>query len=373
MPAAEPIPAAPPRRARLFGSLLMALLLAGCNAGAAKQPAAEQPRPQPVLVTTVHYEAVRQPRSLAATIRPRIESDLGFRVSGKVAQRLVQNGDLVHKGQALLVLDTTDFKLQLEQAEAEVKAATMSLAQAEADEARTIELQKKGWSPAAALDKARAAAAEARGRRVRAQRAVELAHNALTYATLEADADGVVTATPVEPGQVVTAGQAAVRLARLGEPEALVALPETFIERARSATGSLTLWSVPGRTYEVKLRELSPMAEGLTRTYAARYTIVKPDDAVRLGMSATLTLTEADGERAARLPLTAIFNHGRGPNVWLVDDSGKLTARAVTIARYEAQSVLIASGVSEGEVVVTVGVEKLDEGLLVRPTQSLSF
>jgi RND family efflux transporter MFP subunit len=359
--------------ARLFVWLLAPVLLAGCGLGAAKEPAAEQARPHPVLVTTVHYEGIRQPRSLAATIRPRTESDLGFRVSGKVAQRLVQNGDLVRKGQALLVLDTTDFKLQLEQAEAEVKAATMSLAQAEADEARTTELQKKGWSPAAALDKARAAAAEARGRLVRAQRAVELAHNALTYATLEADADGVVTATPVEPGQVVTAGQAAVRLARLGEPEALVALPETFIERARNATGSLTLWSVPGRSYEVKLRELSPMAEGLTRTYAARYTIVKPDEAVRLGMSATLTLTEADSERAARLPLTALFNHGRGPNVWVVTDEGKLTARPVSIARYEAQSVLIASGVTEGELVVTVGVEKLDEGLLVRPTQSLSF
>jgi RND family efflux transporter MFP subunit len=348
-------------------------LLAGCDVGSAKEPAAEQARPHPVLVTTVRYESVTQPRSLAATIRPRIESDLGFRVSGKVARRLVQNGDLVRRGQALLALDTTDFKLQLEQAEAEVRAATTAVAQAEADEARTTTLNKSGWSPAAALDKARSAAQEARSRLTRAQRAVELSHNALNYATLEADADGVVTATPVEPGQVVAAGQPAIRLARLGEPEALVALPETFIERARSALGSLTLWSLPGRSYEVKLRELSPMAEGLTRTYAARYTIVNPDEAVRLGMSATLTLTGADSQRAARLPLTAVFNHGQGANVWVVTESDRLTARAVTIARYEVQSVLVTSGVSEGENVVTLGVEKLNEGLLVRPTQSLSF
>jgi RND family efflux transporter MFP subunit len=223
------------------------------------------------------------------------------------------------------------------------------------------------------LDKARAAAAEARGRLIRGQRALELARNALAYATLEADADGVITATPVEPGQVVAPGQPAVRLAHFGELEALVALPETFVERARGATGSLTLWSLPGRSYDVKLRELSPVADGATRTYAARYTIVNANEAVRLGMSATLILTQGESERAARLPLTAVFNHGKGPSVWVVDHAGKLTARSVTIARYEAQNVLIASGVSDGENVVTLGVEKLDEGLVTRPTQSLSF
>ena len=167
-------------------------------------------------------------------------------------------------------------------------------------------------------------------------------------------------------------GQPVVRLAHTGELEALVAVPETFVERARAATGSMTLWSLPDRKYEVKLRELSPAADSATRTYAARYTIVNPDDAVRLGMSATVSLTEGEDERAARLPLTAVFNHGRGPSVWVVSDAAS-SRRAVTIARYEGQNVLIASGVNEGENVVTLGVEKLDEGLVVRPTQSLSF
>jgi RND family efflux transporter MFP subunit len=371
---AAPLRASPAAlRPAPLASLLLAVLVGACDSGNGKQLAAAPEPARPVLVAPVQYQGIAQSRSLAATIRPRIESDLGFRVNGKVAQRLVQNGDLVRKGQPLLVLDKTDFELQLEQAEAEVRAATTSLAQAEADEARQVTLQKSGWSPAATLDKARAAAAEARGRLTRAQRAVELAHNALSYATLEADADGVITATPVEPGQVLAAGQAAVRLARLGELEALVALPETFVERARSASGSLTLWSVPGHSYEVKLRELSPAAEGATRTYAARYTIVNPDGAVRLGMSATLTLTEGETERVVRLPLTAVFNHSRGPSVWVVDDAGRLTAHNVAIAGYEGQNVLIAGGVNEGEYVVSLGVEKLDEGLVVRPTQSLSF
>jgi RND family efflux transporter MFP subunit len=366
-------PAAPTRRFPLFGALLLAVLVGACDSHGAKEPATEQAPARPVLVTPVKYQGMTQPRTFAATIRPRVESDLGFRVSGKVAQRLVQNGDRVHKGQPLLRLDTNDLELQLEQADSEVRAATTSLVQFEADEARTAELNQKGWSPAAVLDKARSLRAEARGRLTRAQRGRELARNALDYATLEADADAIITATPVEAGQVVAAGQPAVRLAHLGEREALVALPETFVERARNAHGSATLWSLPGHSYEVKLRELSPAADSATRTYAARYTIVNPDEAVRLGMSATLTLTEDTSERASRLPLTALFNHGHGPSVWVVDDAGRLAARNVTIARYEGQSALIASGVSDGENIVTLGVEKLDEGLLVRPTQSLSF
>jgi RND family efflux transporter MFP subunit len=366
-------PAAPTLRSPLFGALLLAVLVGACDSRSGKEPAADQAPAQPVLVTTVEYQRITQPRHFAATIRARTESDLGFRVNGKVAKRLVQNGDLVRNGQPLLVLDTIDLKLQLEQSEAEMRAATTSLAQAEADEARTTELQRRGWSPTAALDKAHAAAGDAHGRLTRAQRAVDLARNALNYATLEADADGVITSTPVEPGQVVSAGQAVVRLAHTGELEALVALPETFAERARNAHGSMTLWSLPGHSYEVKLRELSPAADSATRTYAARYTIVNPDEAVRLGMSATLTLTEDTSERAARLPLTALFDHGRGPSIWVVDEAGRLTARNVTVARYEGQSALISGGVSEGENVVTLGVEKLDEGVLVRPSQSLSF
>jgi RND family efflux transporter MFP subunit len=353
--------------------LLAAVLVGACDASIGKEAPANQAPERAVLVATVRYQPITQSRNLAATIRPRIESDLGFQVNGKVARRLVQAGDRVRKGQPLLLLDTKDLELQLEQAEAEVRAATTTLSQAEADEQRKTALHKDGWAPTAMLDKARAAAGEARGRLIRAQRAVELARNALNHATLEADADGVITATLVESGQVLAAGQPAARLARLGELEALVALPETFVERARAASGSLTLWSLPGRTYDVKLRELSPAADAATRTYAARYSILDPDRAVRLGMSATLTLTEGESENAARLPLTAVFNHARGPSVWVVGDAGKVTARRVKIARYEGRNVLITEGVGDGENVVTLGVETLDEGLLARPMQSLSF
>jgi RND family efflux transporter MFP subunit len=355
---------------------LLPLLLAACEPGnghEGQQAKQAKQADRPVLVAAAHYEDQTEARTFAATIRPRVESDLGFRVGGKVAKRLVQNGEKVRKGQPLLTLDTNDLELQVQQAAAEVRAAKISVIQAEGDERRALELQTKGWTAAATVEKARASAEEARGRQTRAQRSLDLARNSLDYATLVADADGLITATLAEPGQVVAAGQAVARLAHLGEMEALVALPETFVERARKAEGSLALWSLPGRSYEVKLRELASAADAATRTYAARYAIAGADDAVRLGMSATLTLRETTGMRAVRLPLTALFNHGEGPRVWVVDGAGGLTARPVVVARYDGNSVMVAAGLAEGEKVVTLGVEKLDPGLVVRPVASLSF
>jgi len=226
--------------ARLLGTLLLSILVAACDSSTGKDRGADRAPGQPVLVASVNQSST-QARNLAATIRPRIGSDLGFRLNGKIARRLVQNGDLVRKGQPLLVLDTVDFQLQLEQGEAEVRAATTSLAQAEADEARTTTLEQKAWSPQAMLDKAHAAAAEARGPVTRAQCAVELAHNAPIYAMLEADADGIITFTPVEPGH---------------------ALPETFVERARvdwaEAAQHLANGTGPVPRQREKTRELVP-------------------------------------------------------------------------------------------------------------------
>lgn len=361
---------------RFLAAIALALALASCEAA---NPTANDKNPKalvvdrPVLVEAVHFEDFTRTRTFAATIKPRVESDLGFRVGGKVAKRLVQNGDRVRVGQALLVLDTNDLELQVQQAAAELKAAQTSLIQAEADEGRAADLQRKGWTAATTLEKSHAAAEEARGRLTRARRALDLATNACDYATLEADADGVITATPVEPGQVVAAGQTVTRLAHLADVEAAVALPETFVGRAQAAVPSLTLWSLPDRAYQVRLRELSPAADPATRTYAARYTIPDADDAVRLGMSATLTLREEPGVWAARLPMTSLFDHGRGPCVWVLDTAGKLTPRAVEIARYDRRGVLIGGGLAEGERVVVLGVQKLDPSLTVRAVSSLSF
>jgi RND family efflux transporter MFP subunit len=347
----------------------VAVTLAGCNDQVAEKPAESRP----VLVATAHYEAQSPERSFVGTIRPRIETDMGFRVPGKVAKRLVEVGQTVDVGQPLATLDEVDLKLQAEQAEAEQRAATGVLAQAGAAEQRSKDLRAKGWATDAQLDSAKAAGDEARARLNRAERSVELTNNSLSYATLVADTRGVVTATTIEPGQVVAAGQAAIRVARLGEKEAVVAIPETLLSRAKSGVATVTLWSEAGKTYTAKLREVAPSADAATRTYLAKFSLPDAGDDVSLGMTATLTLSDQATERVARLPLSALYSQGGAPSLYVVDDKGAISLKPVTVKAYDSNCVVISGGVDEGAKVVTLGVQKLDPSQKVRVVSSLSF
>jgi multidrug efflux pump subunit AcrA (membrane-fusion protein) len=253
---------------------------------------------------------------------------------------------MVDAGEPLATLDEVDLKLQAEQADAEFSAATGVLAQASAAEARAKELRQKGWSTDAQLDQAKAAADEARGRLKRAERSVELTKNSLSYATLVADAPGVVTSTLIEPGQVVAAGQTAIRVARPAEKEVVVA----------------------------KLRELAPSADQVTRTYQAKFSLPGVGDDVQLGMTATLTLSQHESERVARLPLSALFNQGAGSELYVADaKTGTVTLKPVSVKAYESNDVLISGGVDEGASVVALGVQKLNPAEKVKVVSSLSF
>src|SRR6187399_2352542 len=318
--------------------------LVGCN-----EKAAETAAPgRPVLVATVRYAAETPERSFVGTIRPRIETDMGFRVPGKVARRLVEVGQTVDVGQPLAILDEVDLKLQAEQAEAEFRAATGVLAQA-------------------------GAAEEARARLNRAERSVELTKNSLSYATLLADSRGVVTATLIDPGQVVASGQTAIRVARFAEKEAVVAIPETLVGRAKSGTASVTLWSDAEKKYTAKLREIAPSADPATRTYLAKFSLPEADDKVSLGMTATLTLADAATERVAKLPLSALFSQGSNPSLYTVDDSGAVRLQPVIVKSYESNAVVISGGVNDGAKVVALGVQKIDPSQKVRVVSALSF
>jgi RND family efflux transporter MFP subunit len=348
---------------------LLAVSLGGCNDTVAEKLTL----PRPVLVATVHYEAESPERSFVGTIKPRIETDMGFRVPGKVAKRLVEVGQTVDVGQPLATLDEVDLKLQAEQAEAELRAATGVLAQASAAETRAKELRAKGWATDAQMDQARATADEARARLNRAQRSVELTNNSLSYATIAADSRGVVTATLIDPGQVVSAGQTAIRVARFAEKEAVVAIPETLLNRAKEGVASVSLWSEPNKKYVAKLREIAPNADPATRTYLAKFSLPDAGESVSLGMTATLTLADPATMRVARLPLSALFSEGRDPSFYVVDDKGEVSLKPVTVKSYESNDVVISGGVDEGAKVVALGVQKLDPAQKVRVVSSLSF
>jgi RND family efflux transporter MFP subunit len=348
---------------------LIAIALAGCDETVAERAAPSRP----VLVASVHYEQESPERSFVGTVKPRIETDMGFRVPGKVARRLVEVGQTVDVGQPLATLDEVDLKLQAEQAEAEFRAATGVLAQAGAAEQRAKDLRAKGWATDAQLDSAKAAADEARARLNRAERSVELTRNSLSYATLMADSRGVVTATLVDPGQVVASGQTAIRVARFAEKEAVVAIPETLVGRAKDGTATVTLWSEPDRKYAAKLREIAPSADPATRTYLAKFSLPDAGEEVSLGMTATLTLADPQSERVARLPLSSLYSQGGDPSLYVVDHRGDVTLKPVTVKSYESNNVVISGGVEEGASIVVLGVQKLDPSQKVRVVSSLSF
>ncbi len=354
---------------RIAASLAAALALAGCNA---KTEVKEAAQPRPVLVAQVHYQPRASAQALPGVLKARIESDLAFRVSGRIERRLVDVGAFVHKGDALASLDESDLKLQLESAEADQGSARAALDVAAAEERRVTTLSKQGWASGSDFDRIKSTADQARRAGDKADRAVRLARNALDYATLTADADGVVSAVLAEPGQVITAGAPVFRVERTAEKEAAVAIPEAWVERARTAKASVDYWAIPGARSTAVLRELSPNADAATRTYAARFSLPDPPAGARLGMSVTVALSDGAPD-LARVPLGAVFDAGQGPRVWVVDAaSGAVAATPVVVAFSDTDSAYLSGGAPEGARIVAMGVHKIDAHEKVRVIDNLA-
>lgn len=357
------MPRAIPTRSAVVVTVALAALLAGCQEK--QEAAAEKPAPV-VAVRTVHTVSMAETRSYTGTIQPRHLVGEGFRVGGKVVERSVDVGDRVTAGDVLARLDPTDLDLAVGQAEAAVAAARSNLARVTAEEGRTRDLLAKGHASQADYDGRKLALDEAAARLATAEKQLALARNQSTYGTLVATADGVVTATAVEAGQVVAAGTPVVSIARAGAMEIQVAIPESRLGDLAGAHAAVTLWS--GDTvHPATLREVSPQADPATRTYAARFAIDASDAEVRFGMTATLTLTKGDPRPVVMVPATAVLDEGRGPVVFTVDrETARLAKRPVEIARYETAAVVVTGGLTAGETIVTLGVNKLEDGATVR-------
>jgi len=351
---------------RMLLALAPALILAGCQAETAPAPEARRP----VQVQRVAFGAEAASRDFVGVVRARYETDLGFRVGGKIVSRRVNVGDAVRAGDVIARLDPEDLKLQVQSAEAELDAATSSRVQTSADLDRYTTLKERGYAAVAQFEIKKAAFDEAEGRLVRARRALDLARNQLEYAELKANADGVITATLAEAGQVVTLGQPVARLAHRGEKEAVVALPENWLSHARQSWATVRLWSDNGRAFTAQLRELSPQADPATRTYLARFTILEADDAVAYGMTATVRLERTAAGQTARLPLASVVNRGEGPSVYVVGAGDTLALKPVIVSAFDADVALVTAGVKDGDRVVSLGVQKLESGQKVRPVEA---
>lgn len=346
-----------------------ASLLSACS-----EPAAPVAAVRPVFVTTVQAAAAAQARTFSAVVRPRVESELAFRTGGKVIERRVDVGDVVKAGQVLARLDPADYQLAVQAAADQLKAAAVEAQQAASDTARFARLLTDGSVGAADHERQKARADAAAARLEQARRQLDLARNREGYATLVAPYAGVVTATRFEPGQVVPEGQPVLSLAQAGEPEVVVDLPEDWVGRARSLVATAAPWDAPQTEWRLTLRELAPQANAQGRTYRARYAATAAARAglaaLPLGSTVQLSLSApASGPAVATLPVSALLKGSGQEGVWVLNPQGNgLVFKPVQVVALDAASVRV-TGLAEGQRVVTVGAQKLDAGLAVRPME----
>jgi len=350
-----------PRRSLvLLAPHLALLLLAACGHADA------DPRTDPPFVRVATAEqAIGGNDSYTGVVASRVQSNLGFRIAGKVIERLVDTGQTVRRGQPLMRIDATDYMLASRQSEGSVAAARATAIQTAADEARFRDLVAAGAVSASQYDKARADADAARAQLAALEAQARVARNEAGYALLVADADGTVVETLAEPGQVVAAGQPVVRLAHAGPREATVNLPETERPTIGSAARA-TLFD--GRSSVARLRQLSDAADPQTRTYEARYVLEGQAASAPLGSTVTLMIAgKAEPAPGYRVPLGALHDAGAGPGVWVLGAGDKVHWRRVQVAEIGVESATLTAGLKPGDRFVALGAHMLHEGQQVRP------
>jgi len=353
---------------------LAAVALAATLAGCAKHEAPADPV-RPVKLARVSLGGAGAATVFAGEVKPRHESELGFRIGGKVVARLVDVGAHVRKGTPLARLDPADVSLQAQAAKAAVAAALTEYDYAKAEFDRYENLNAQKFVSGSALDQKRNVmnANLAKLEQARAQLAV--ASNQAAYATLVADQDGVVTAVSAEAGQVVTAGQTVVRVAREDEREVVIAVPENRLDELKAATQiAVALWASPDKVYAAKVREIAPAVDAATRTFAVRVAIVAPDADLKWGMTANVLVqgAAADVASGALVPSASIYHAEDGkPAVWIYDPAaGTVALRRVELDAFREDGALLSSGVKDGEWIVAAGVHKLRPGQAVKPWES---
>jgi RND family efflux transporter MFP subunit len=345
----------------LAGGLTVALM-----AGWSSKPAVKDPRLQSPRVEVFEAKAAgSNGRTFTGIVEARVQSDLGFRVAGKILARSVDVGQRVQKGQPLMRLDPEDLRLSAAAQQANVEAARAKYTQAKADETRSGMLVKSGVISPREYDQDRAALDTAKAQLEAAEAQERVSNNSSEYAVLLADADGVIVRTLSEPGQVVTAGQIVIQLAHDGPREALINLPEG-VRPDLGTTASARLYG-QDQIYQARLRQLSDAADPASRTFEARYVLEGEAASAPLGSTVTITLVpkQTSGNQTVLVPVGAVYDRGSGPGVWIVDDKSEVKFRRVQIASIGQEEVVVSHGVQAGEKVVALGAHLLHEGQVV--------
>ena len=322
----------------------------------------------PLVRATIVQQANDSSRAFTGTVAARVQSDLGFRVSGKVVERLIDAGQSVKRGQLLMRIDPVDLQLASHAQSQAVAAARARARQTEDDEVRYRNLRGTGAISTSDYDKAKAAADAAKAELDAAEAQADVARNANRYAELVADSDGVVMETLVEPGQDVSAGQVVARVAHFGAREAVVQLPETLRPKVGSVARA-TLFGKEDETVAATLRQLSDAADRQTRTFEARY--VLQGDLAKAPLGSTVTIQIASEEYRAedslQVPIGALFDAGKGPGVWVIQgEPAKVSWRPVEVQHLNDDSARVSGPIQRGDRVVALGAHLLREGEQVR-------
>lgn len=325
--------------------------------GCGEKPAPPVIKERPALTLIVRATSSSNPRVLSGEVRARHETQPGFRVGGKLVERLVDAGSVVKAGQPLARIDPADILLQVTLAETQLRLATEEVL-------RFRDLRNRNFVSQSALDAKESALAAAAAQ-------ADLARNQKEYTTLRADHTGIVAAVLAEPGQVLGPGQPVFRLIRDGEREVAIAIPEAQVSALKiDAAAEITFdtQGTPATTMPGRLRELSPSADPASRTFAARVSIIDGDNRLPLGLTARVKWVEDKTTGDLLVPLSAIYQQGRQQAaVWVVATDHSVNLRPVQISAYRDNGAVISNGLTAGERIVRAGVHKLTAGEKIVP------
>jgi RND family efflux transporter MFP subunit len=343
--------------------LAASVLLAACG----PKPAVQDPV-RPVITQRVVPGAAASRDVYSGELRARYETDLGFRVGGKLVSRAVDAGTRVTRGQVLARLDPEDARLAALGSAAQHASAESEFALAKSELDRHADLLEKKFISQSAFDVKQNAFNAAKGRVEQARTQAAITSNQAAYTTLVADADGVVVSVAAEPGQVVTAGQPVLKLARAGEKEVVINAPESQLARFKVGQDvGISLWADPNNVFPGRIREIAGGADPVTRTYAVRVSAPSAPAQAQLGMTANVTFNPAADASLVLLPLSALARGGGEAAVWIVDPkTSQVKLRKVAIGQFREDGVTITSGLAGGDIVVTAGVHKLRPDQVVR-------
>jgi RND family efflux transporter MFP subunit len=350
-----------------YGQFLCACVAGLCLAGCSEEKKASSapPRQARVVVVTPHKLALVAEG--AGRIQSRYVSQVGFEVGGRLISRDVDVGAIVKKGQKLARLSAVDYQNKATAAEADLAAAKAALTQATAQEDRFRILLAKGFATHSIYDDALKSLQSAQAAVKATEANLRIAQNQLSYTQLLAPDDGVVTSTGADPGQVVTAGQMVLEISRNDAHEAVFAVASEHVANAKLGMAvNVSLQGRPTIAVTGSIREISPGADSTTGTYQVKVTLPSPPPEMRLG-AVVVGRVEGEGQEVTSLPSTALLQSGDQPQVWVMENDGKVQRRKVELLEFDTDSVVVSRGLSAGEKVVTAGVNSLADGQLVKP------